>query len=175
MPPRKCALRRRGCWAVFCRTTPASARKAAYWPWRPETPPPGCDCKRSCNCGRNTALKAVVPLLADKDPFLAGAALAVLGKPGHTNLLLPAAKDKNPALRLGALLALRRAGEKEGRELLPKFLADDSPEVRRAAIQWVGEERLKEYKALLRPAAARAPVTRELFEALLASTEFLAE
>ena len=37
----------------------------------------------------------------------------------------------------------------------------------------MGEERLKEHLALLRPAAARPPVTRELFEALLASTELL--
>jgi putative heme-binding domain-containing protein len=119
------------------------------------------------------SLRAVLPLLADKDPFLAGAALEVLGKPGQADLLAGAARDKDAALRLGALLALRRAGE-EGRALLPKFLADDSPEVRRAAIQWVGEGRLKEHQSLLRPAAARAPVTRELFEALLAATELLA-
>jgi putative membrane-bound dehydrogenase-like protein len=119
------------------------------------------------------SLESAVPLLADKDPFLMGAALEVLGKPGQGGLLLPAAKEKDPALRLGALLALRRAGEKEGRALLPKFLADSSPEVRRAAIQWVGEERLKEHQSLLRPSAARAPVTREVFEALLASTDLL--
>jgi putative membrane-bound dehydrogenase-like protein len=119
------------------------------------------------------SLRAVVPVLADRDPFLAGAALALLGRPGNADLLREAAHGKDASLRLGALLALRRAGEKEGRALLPEFLTDDSPEVRRAAIQWVAEERLKEHQALLRPAAARPPVTRELFEALLAARELL--
>jgi putative membrane-bound dehydrogenase-like protein len=120
------------------------------------------------------SLQAVVPLLADNDPFLAGTALAVLGRPGQSNLLLPRLKDAGARLRLGLLLALRRAGEEEGRKRLPDFLADADPEVRQAAIQWVGEERLKEHAGQLQAAAARAPVTRELFEALLAANDFLA-
>lgn len=136
-------------------------------------PSPGVRLQAILQLRTRPALQGVVPLLADKDPFLAGAALAVLGRPGHADLLLPAARGKDGALRLGALLALRRSGEKEGRALLPAFLADASPEVRRAAIQWVGEERLTEYRDLLQPAAARAPVTRELFEALLAANDLL--
>jgi putative membrane-bound dehydrogenase-like protein len=120
------------------------------------------------------ALEAVLPILADKDPFLAGAALEVLGRPGNTRLLLAHADTTDPALRLGVLLALRRAGEAGGRAILPKFLADPEPAIRRAAIQWVGEERLREYAPLLKAAASRAPVTREVFEALLATNEFLA-
>jgi putative membrane-bound dehydrogenase-like protein len=120
-----------------------------------------------------SSLQAVAPLLADKDPFLRAAALTVLGKPGNRTLLEPAARSKESALRLGALLALRHAGEKNGRALLEHFLADDSPEVRRAAIQWVGEERLKEHAEAMRASAARPPVTRELFAALLAATDLL--
>jgi putative heme-binding domain-containing protein len=120
------------------------------------------------------SLKAVLPVLADKDPFLAGAALAVLGRPQNTALLLPHVSAADPRLRLGVLLALRRGGTAEGRAVLPKFLADADPAVRRAAIQWVGEERLRDQAPLLRAAAARPPVTRELFEALLAADDFLA-
>jgi putative membrane-bound dehydrogenase-like protein len=120
------------------------------------------------------SLKVVVPVLADKDPFVAGAALAALGRSGNTALLLPRLKDADPQLRLGILLALRRAGNEEGRKKLPEFLADADPEVRRAAIQWVGEDRLKEHAELLNASASRDPVTRELFEALLASNDFLA-
>jgi putative membrane-bound dehydrogenase-like protein len=120
------------------------------------------------------SLQAVVSVLADNDPFLAGTALAVLGRPGQARLLLPRLNGADAKLRLGLLLALRRSGDEEGRKRLPDFLADADPEVRRAAIQWVGEERLREYADQLQAAAARAPVTRELFEALLAANEFLA-
>jgi putative membrane-bound dehydrogenase-like protein len=120
------------------------------------------------------ALPAVVPVLADRDAFLAGTALAVLGRPGQAQLVLSRLKDADAKLRLGILLTLRRCGDEEGRNQLPDFLADSDPDVRRAAIQWVGEEGLKEHADRLRQAAARPPVTRELFEALLAANDFLA-
>ena len=74
----------------------------------------GVRCRPSCNCGQSARSQTVVPLLADKDPFLVGAALAVLGKPGNSDLLRPAAQGKDATLRLGALLALRRAGRRRG-------------------------------------------------------------
>jgi putative membrane-bound dehydrogenase-like protein len=119
------------------------------------------------------SLEALVPVLAQPDPFLAAAALESLSRPGHGKLLAGQHKAKDPKLRVGVLLALRRSGEPSGRDLIPAFLADRDPEVRRAAIQWVGEEGLREFAPLLKDAAALEPVTRELFEALLASNEFL--
>jgi hypothetical protein len=119
------------------------------------------------------ALEAVVQVLADADPFLMGAALTALGQAGNSQLLTPHLRAADVRLRLGVLLALRRAGDAEGRQLLPRFLADPDPAVRRAAIQWVGEERLQQYASRLGASAARAPVTREVFEALLASQAFL--
>ncbi len=77
-------------------------------------------------------------------------------------------------MRLGVLTALRRTGDAEARRQVPHFLADPDPGVRRAAIQWVGEERLREYAPLLEAAASRVPVTRQVFEALLATRELLA-
>jgi len=115
----------------------------------------------------------VVLLLADKDPFLASAALEVLGRPGNTKSLLPHLKSDDPAIRVGILLALHRTGDAEARKALPKFLEDPDPEVRRATIQWVGEEGLKEYAKLIEKSAAKTPVTKALFEALLASQDFL--
>jgi putative membrane-bound dehydrogenase-like protein len=119
------------------------------------------------------SLGAMIPRLADKDPFLAGAALELLGRPENTGLLLPHVAALNPKLRVGILLALRRAACTEGRAKLPKFLADEDPEVRRAAIQWVGEEKLRDYATLAKASAFRPPVTRELFEAYLATLDFL--
>ncbi len=119
------------------------------------------------------SLSAIVPILADADPFLIGAALEALGRPGQLALLAPALEAKDARLRLGALLAVRRSGDAEGQKLLPKFLADPDPAVRRAAIQWVAEDRLKEHSEAIALAAAKEPVTRPLFEALLAANDML--
>ncbi|HEU5433411.1 MAG TPA: hypothetical protein VFU81_17230, partial [Thermomicrobiales bacterium] len=79
----------------------------------------------------------------------------------------------DPQLRLGMLLALRRSGEAPSRELLPQFLADESPAVRRAAIQWVAEEQLQQYADLLPAAALKAPTSPDLLRALLAAQYLL--
>jgi putative membrane-bound dehydrogenase-like protein len=119
---------------------------------------------------------AVFKNLGSADPFLVAAALEFLGRPGGSSELLSLAVGSDDArLRLGVLLALRRAGEATGRKHLPKFLADPDPAVRRAAIQWVGEERLKEFQESIADSAAKEPVTRDLFEALLAATAMLAD
>lgn len=118
--------------------------------------------------------KKIIPWLADKDPFLVSAAIHALGRSGNSGLLLPSIKESNPRLRLGLLLALRITGDPEGRTALGNFLKDADPEVRRTAIQWVGEERLKEFAPLLPAAAAQAPVTPALFRSLLAANHLLA-
>lgn len=120
------------------------------------------------------SFRAVLPVLADRDPFQMGTALATLGRAGNTAMLMEQAGANDPRLRLGILLALRRAGEADGRSALPRFLADSDPEVRRSAIQWVAEEQLREFAPSLSASAARPPVTRSLFEALLAANELLA-
>ena len=120
------------------------------------------------------ALREVVPLLADKDPFLVSAAINVLGRPAAKKLLLAEIENADPQMRLGVLLALRQSGDAEGRAFLGKFLKDADPEVRRTAIQWVGEERLKDFASQLNASAAQAPTTAALFRALLATNHLLA-
>jgi putative membrane-bound dehydrogenase-like protein len=119
------------------------------------------------------SLKAIMPLLADKDPFLAGAALEVLSRQGNSGLLIPHIHSPDPKLRVGLLLALRRTGEPGVRINLRVFLGDADPGVRRAAIQWVGEEKLHQYADLAKAAAYHPPVTREVFEAYLATLDYL--
>ena len=119
------------------------------------------------------SVKLIVPTLADSDPFLVGAALEALGRPGNIGLLTSAIDSKDPKLRLGVLLALRRTGVVEVQKHLAQFLKDPSPAVRRAAVQWVGEEHLKEYADAIAQAAATEPVSRDLFESLLAANELL--
>lgn len=111
--------------------------------------------------------------LADADPLVRSAAIDCLGRPGAAKLLSPQSSAADPQLRLGVLLALRRSGERQARELLPQFLDDESPAVRRAAIQWIAEERLNQFADALPAAALKSPTSPELFRALLAAQHLL--
>jgi len=108
-----------------------------------------------------------LPLLGDEDPFLVSAALTALGRVGNVASLRDAASAKPQArVRLGILLALRKSGEVAARLEIPRFLSDDDPEVRRAAIQWVAEEKIKEHAGLLRAAAIKSPSSAGLLASL---------
>ncbi|HXG61579.1 MAG TPA: PVC-type heme-binding CxxCH protein [Planctomycetota bacterium] len=122
---------------------------------------------------RPESARAVAPLLADEDPYLSAAAVEALSRLAAPDLLRELAADRDPKMRLGALLSMRRRGGPEFRAPDPKFLEDPDPAVRRAAVQWVGEEGLTELREAIAAAAARPPVTRDLFEAFLAAVGFL--
>jgi putative heme-binding domain-containing protein len=124
--------------------------------------------------GSPTTAKAILPWLADKDPFLVSAAVCALGRPENVSLLLSRGEAAEAKLRLGVLLALRKSGDKRGRSALRRFLADSDPEVRRCAIQWVAEERLTEWAGQLEGAAGKVPTNTSLFRALLAARHLLA-
>jgi putative membrane-bound dehydrogenase-like protein len=124
--------------------------------------------------GSPATAKALLPHLAGPDPFVTSAAVCALGRPANVPLLLSCAGSADPKLRLGALLALRHSGDKRGRSGLRKFLLDDDPDVRRCAIQWVGEERLKEWADQLESAASKSPTNAGLLRALLAARHLLA-
>jgi putative membrane-bound dehydrogenase-like protein len=119
------------------------------------------------------SLEPFVKVLAESDPFLVSAGLTAFGRPEYVALLMPHVQAKDPKLRLGVLLALRRCGDK-GTKTLPTFLADDDPTVRRAAIQWAAEEGLQKYAKLIDQAATKPPLSRQVFEAWLAAQELLA-
>jgi len=128
-------------------------------------------------------------LLAEKDPFIRCTAISGLVESESTKFFNSIRKSNAVAERLGALQVLQRTTQqgRDGRpgkrahwvlvELyltsVPDFLADPDPEVRRAAIQWVAEERLEGFARLLPAAASREPVTKDLFEAWLAANDLL--
>lgn len=114
---------------------------------------------------------SLLPMLADPDPFLVGAAVETLARVGGAPFLLQHVADPNPKIRLGVLLALRRSSDTSA---AAKFLEDTDVAIRRAAIQWAGEDNLGDLAAALEKSASRLPVTKEIFEAYLAATDLLA-
>jgi putative membrane-bound dehydrogenase-like protein len=150
------------------------ARTPGHGPVATNAPPDTPALKRMnevLSISQKEKLPPLLPLLSDPDPFMVSAALETLSRRGEASLLRPLVTSSDPKRRLGALLVLRRLGDTQA---LSTFLEDIDPGVRRAAIQWVGEERLLDYAAALEVSASRSPVTKDIFEAYLASTDLLA-
>jgi putative heme-binding domain-containing protein len=112
-------------------------------------------------------------MLEDSDPFLVGAAISLLGRPGASEELRKKASAESPKIRVGILAALRRTGEKIDPAVIRAYLRDPEPAIRRAAIQWAAEDGLVDLSLDIAAAAARPPVTLDIFEAYLGALEFL--
>lgn len=105
------------------------------------------------------------------DAFVAEAARQGLARSHAVTAKLDPKLDATQ--RLAALLILRETRVAGGRTALPKLLRDPDAAVRFAAIQWVGEERLTEYRDDLHAALAAGPATGRLFAGYLAALERL--
>ncbi len=119
--------------------------------------------------------EVLLKALESDDPFLLQAARVGLRQSLEPNEILASANSKalSPAQRLGLLLILRDADRPEARAVLPTFLSDPDPNIRFAAIQWVGEHRLTEFRSRLQAALTSSAETRGLFEATLAAIEMV--
>lgn len=115
----------------------------------------------------------LVGLLAHEDPWLRAAAIETLGRIAEPELLLSHASSSDARLREGLVVAMRRRGDVSLRRSIPAFLRDRDPLVRRAALQWAGEERLSEFADDLKQAVAQPGVDEDLFMAYLAAVELL--
>ena len=113
--------------------------------------------------------------LESDDPFIQQAARRGLRRSLKIDelIVLAATKDLAARQRLGLLLIVRDSGRPEARALLPGFLADPDPLIHFAAIQWVGEYRLEQFRPQLLAGLASSAATRNLFEATLAALEQL--
>ena len=115
----------------------------------------------------------LLSVLEESDPFILQAAREALRATLTVNEALALSKVISPGRRLEILLILRDSTDPRAREALPRFLADPDPTIRFAAIQWVGEQHLNEYRTRIAEGLSSGSVTRPIFEATLASLELL--
>jgi putative heme-binding domain-containing protein len=111
--------------------------------------------------------------VADADAFLALAARAGLARSGAVTPEMDLASH-TAVERLAALLVLRESRDPRACGQLEQFLRDPDSAVRFAAIQWVGEERLAEFRRPLEEALRAGPATSRLFGGYLAALERVA-
>ncbi len=116
---------------------------------------------------------AALAALDVDDPFLQQAARVALGNMASELVQIDPAKLPTARQRLGLMLALRAADEPAGRKLLPQLLDDPDPAIRFAAIEWVGEEHVKDLRSKIVEMLGGKADTRELFGACVAALELL--
>jgi hypothetical protein len=111
--------------------------------------------------------------LKDNDPFVRHAATVALARPEHRAAVTQLLESDAPALRLGALLALRRADVAEAEKLLRPRLRDRDEEVRRMAMVWAGEKELRSLTPAVEAAVDLPDLTPQLFEVWIATLQIL--
>ena len=116
---------------------------------------------------------AIEDTLRSDDPVLRHAGSLALARPSFATLAQELAKDADPRLRLGALVAIRHAGREHAHRYFKKFLRDDDESVRHAAVVWIGQERLAELRGHLEQALDVAVPSRRLLSAWLGTSSVL--
>jgi len=119
-------------------------------------------------------LKSALPVALTDDPYLHQALSIALARPGHAAVLLQCATHADAKMRIAGIVAKRLTGAAFPPEVMKALLDDTDPQIRRTMIQWVAEDKLKDYADLLPAAVAKKPITRALFESYVAAREILA-
>ena len=141
----------------------------SFWVGR-ESLEPGQRKSITKNPARDRMLNPKLPDdLADADPFIRSAAVHALSEERARELL----DSANPAERLGAMIALRRAGETLSTERFSKALADPNEPIRHLALVWIGEQKLTALASVLPKALEAKPVSTALFRAFNKTREVL--
>jgi putative membrane-bound dehydrogenase-like protein len=109
------------------------------------------------------------------DPFLHSVLVTLLSpqfKQDDFAAYLTPGSNASVSARLAMLLAARKQNPKEDR-LVTIALNDHDADVRRVAVQWVAEEKLKELRPRVEAVLSSSGMTAELFLATLASLQML--
>lgn len=109
--------------------------------------------------------------LREGDPFVRHAAVMALARLELHAVARRDLESNDADVRLGALLALRRANVRDAQELVRARLHDSDERVRLMALIWIGEKELRALAPDLDAVASRPDLTARLFEAWLATKQ----
>jgi putative membrane-bound dehydrogenase-like protein len=119
--------------------------------------------------------KQLIAALRDDDPFIRSAAVTSLAKPAFHPRVLEGLTGSDPKVRLGALLALRRARHTNVTAVLERALVDADHDVRLAAVIWAGEEKIDAVRPALAKSLSGGMVSPTLVRAHAAAVERLSK
>ncbi len=116
----------------------------------------------------------LIQSLSHRDPFIRSASIATLAAIASREQLQRELDSANPDIRLGVLLALRRAKCENAIPILDKLLADPDERVRLMALVWAGEAGFSSLTNRLSAALSAGPVSPGLLRAYTATSQMLA-
>lgn len=111
--------------------------------------------------------------LKSADPVERHGGALSLAESRFADLAAKLAKNPDPRLRLGALVAIRRSARVDAVAFCREFLSDRDEAVRHAAVVWVGQEQLSELRDDLDHALTVAMPSQRLLEAWLGAVSVL--
>ena len=111
--------------------------------------------------------------LASSDPYLRQAAWVALSQPVFRQKVIEATGHANPAIRVGALLALQHSGYQPDPELMQKFLSDADEDVRQRALMWVGQAGMVGLASSLEKALSSGSASPALLDTYLETVRHL--
>ncbi len=118
-------------------------------------------------------LPALQQALKDDDPFIRNAAVTALSRPVFRDKVIQDLEHEDGKIRLGALLALRRADVENPAPMIGPRLADPDLEVARMAMVWAGEEELRLLADRIDTAASKPDLNKVFFETWLATMQIM--
>lgn len=129
--------------------------------------------ERLANANSAERMPELKSSLADNDPFIRNAAITGLSRPVFHEAVEHELTNKSPAVRLGAMLALRRAEITNAAAVVGRMLADPDEQVRRMALVWAGEQQLVSLTNRLSVALSSGPVSPTLLSTHAAAARIL--
>jgi putative membrane-bound dehydrogenase-like protein len=120
---------------------------------------------------RRSSFEELKKNLLSDDPFEKHVAVMALSE--KKKEIEAASKDADADIRLGALLAAKRSGEKGLEFLADDFLSDPDPRIRKMALVWIGSAQMTEKKGKLEKVITVGEVSNSLFEAYLETVKLL--
>jgi putative membrane-bound dehydrogenase-like protein len=142
-------------------------------------PPAASAARRPANPLAGQSLARLELALRSHDPFARHFAIRALASAGTNAAIATLFSNTDPAVRMGALLAARTIGREEASSratseaLLKQALRDPDPSIRLAAMLWIGDERLIQFRADLETVLHIPDVSPRLFETYLAAVATL--
>jgi len=113
--------------------------------------------------------------LSDDDPFIRSAAVTALAKGPFRDILVRELRNKDARIRLGAALALRRAGLEQPEEIVGGLLTDSDEQILRVALVWAGEEKLTKLAGKFDSVLSSGQVSQALLQTYTAALDVLAK
>ena len=111
--------------------------------------------------------------LLEDDAFIRNAAVTALSRPVFRNAVIRDLEHADAKIRLGALLALRRADVPDPAPLVSPRLADTDLTVVQMAMIWAGEKELRTLIDKVDAAAARSNLNKAFFQTWLATMQIM--